>query len=134
MLAPGSDRIPVELFQILTQYAICRLPAEILYGNYHVELLIKHIIDSHLFRVSYQKAIFFRLYFHDSSCSLQLYNVCAFEGKAPSSNLYRLPLTRKDFQQLGWLGNLLSPAPQVQVFFIVAFIFSLLLLFFSSSS
>ena len=26
-LAPGSDRIPVELFQILTQYAICRLPA-----------------------------------------------------------------------------------------------------------
>ena len=27
MLAPGSDRIPVELFQILTQYAICRLPA-----------------------------------------------------------------------------------------------------------
>ena len=45
MLAPGSDRIPVELFQILkddavesavlnmqyaicTQYAICRLPAE----------------------------------------------------------------------------------------------------------
>ena len=27
-LAPGSDRIPVELLQILTQYAICRLPAE----------------------------------------------------------------------------------------------------------
>ena len=27
MLAPGSDRIPVELLQILTQYAICRLPA-----------------------------------------------------------------------------------------------------------
>ena len=26
-LAPGSDRIPVELLQILTQYAICRLPA-----------------------------------------------------------------------------------------------------------
>ena len=24
---PGRDRIPVELFQILTQYAICRLPA-----------------------------------------------------------------------------------------------------------
>ena len=28
-LAPGSDRILVELFQILTQYAICRLPAGI---------------------------------------------------------------------------------------------------------
>lgn len=27
MPAPGSDRIPVELLQILTQYAICRLPA-----------------------------------------------------------------------------------------------------------
>ena len=27
MLAPGSDRIPVELLQILTQYAICQLPA-----------------------------------------------------------------------------------------------------------
>ena len=27
-LALSSDRIPVELFQILTQYAICRLPAE----------------------------------------------------------------------------------------------------------
>ena len=26
-LAPGSDRIPVELLQILTQYAICQLPA-----------------------------------------------------------------------------------------------------------
>ena len=26
-LAPGSDRIPVELLQILTQYAICWLPA-----------------------------------------------------------------------------------------------------------
>ena len=26
-LAPGSDRIPVELLQILTQYAICREPA-----------------------------------------------------------------------------------------------------------
>ena len=26
-MAPGSDRIPVELFQILTQYAMCRLPA-----------------------------------------------------------------------------------------------------------
>ena len=25
--ASGSDRIPVELLQILTQYAICRLPA-----------------------------------------------------------------------------------------------------------
>ena len=48
MLAPGSGRIPVELFQILkdgavesaalnmqyaicTQYAICRLPAEVNY-------------------------------------------------------------------------------------------------------
>ena len=29
MLAPGSDRIPVELLQILTQYAICRLPAQV---------------------------------------------------------------------------------------------------------
>ena len=29
-LAPGSDRIPVELLQILTQYAICRLPAKTL--------------------------------------------------------------------------------------------------------
>ena len=26
MLAPGSDSIPVELLQILTQYAICQLP------------------------------------------------------------------------------------------------------------
>ena len=26
-LAPSGDRIPVELLQILTQYAICRLPA-----------------------------------------------------------------------------------------------------------
>ena len=27
MLAPGSDRIPVELLQILTQYAICIFPS-----------------------------------------------------------------------------------------------------------
>jgi len=49
-LAPGSDRIPVELFQILkddavesaalnmqyaicTQYAICRIPAEVNYDG-----------------------------------------------------------------------------------------------------
>ena len=31
--APGSDRIPVELLQILTQYAICRLPAQTFIEN-----------------------------------------------------------------------------------------------------
>ena len=37
-LAPGSDRIPVELFQILTQYAICRLPATTLMAESEEEL------------------------------------------------------------------------------------------------
>ena len=32
-MAPGSDRIPVELFQILTQYAMCRLPAKPLFDT-----------------------------------------------------------------------------------------------------
>ena len=36
-LAPGSDRILVELFQILTQYAICRLPAS------NLSSIISHI-------------------------------------------------------------------------------------------
>ena len=39
MLAPGGDRIPVELLQILTQYAICRLPAAFSLSSLEISLI-----------------------------------------------------------------------------------------------
>ena len=41
--ASGGDGIPVELLQILTQYAICRLPAH--YITYYIALISKYDIN-----------------------------------------------------------------------------------------